>query len=376
MHVPKDRARSKEIKWIHVGKKILFTGGGSSGHVTPNLALIPKFQREDWQVIYVGSTNGIEKQIISRLNIPYFSIPTGKLRRYFSWQTFIDPFKILAGLCKACFICFKEKPNVIFSKGGFVSVPIVIASWLNRIPVIIHEADLTPGLANKLSTPFATKICVTFSISEKYYAKNKVVFTGLPIRAQLLQGNAEMGRAFCGFKPEKPIILVAGGGLGAIAINLVLREKLPKLLQQYQIVHLCGKGKTDAKYNDVSGYKQFEYLNEEYSNILACADLIVSRAGANSLYEMLSLKKLHILIPLPLSASRGDQIHNANYFAKQGMSEVIIQENLTADLLQEKIHHILLHKDDYYQSLNQLKLPDSVELIYHLINQVVNNKIS
>lgn len=197
-------------------KKILFTGGGSAGHVTPNLALIPIFQQNEWDIIYIGSKTGVEKDIISHLNIPYFSIPTGKLRRYFSWQTFIDPFKILAGLIKAYFICLREKPDVIFSKGGFVAVPVVIAGWFNRIPVAIHEADLTPGLANKLSVPFAKKICVTFSQSKKYYPNDKVVVTGLPIRQRVLQGNAEKGRALCGFRAEKPTILITGGGTRSI----------------------------------------------------------------------------------------------------------------------------------------------------------------
>jgi UDP-N-acetylglucosamine--N-acetylmuramyl-(pentapeptide) pyrophosphoryl-undecaprenol N-acetylglucosamine transferase len=264
---------------------IMFTGGGSAGHVTPNLAVIKKFQAENWQIVYVGSAQGIEKEIISKTNLPYYAIASGKLRRYFSWQNFLDPFKILFGIMQAFFICRRLKPQVVFSKGGFVAFPVVVGAWLNRIPVFIHESDLTPGFANRLSFPLATRVLLTFAETKKYFSDQcKLVISGTPIRANLLQGDAERGRQLCHFKTSKPILLIIGGGLGADNVNQAIRHALPKLLPHYQIIHLCGKNKTDAKFNQLPGYQQFDYVTDELADLFACADLIITRAGANSIY--------------------------------------------------------------------------------------------
>lgn len=350
-------------------RKIIFTGGGSSGHVVPNLALIKKFQAESWQVIYVGSKDGIEKEIITKTtNVSYQAITSGKLRRYFSWQNFIDPFKIICGIVQAFFLCRKIQPAVVFSKGGFVSFPLVVGAWLNRIPVVAHESDLTPGLANKLTFPFVNKICVTFPETKNYLKnKEKVFVTGTPIRKELFSGNAIKGLEFCGFASDKKVILIICGGLGSELINAVVRELLPKLLENFQVIHVCGKGKTDNKYN-LSGYKQFEYVYTELPDILACANIIISRAGANSIYEFLALRKPHILIPLSLKASRGDQISNAKYFSKQALSEVIFEENLTAENLWAKIMWINEHENEVIARLATFEKKDSIELIYDIIN--------
>lgn len=351
---------------------ILFTGGGSAGHVTPNIALIEKITSQGWQAIYVGSKHGIEKSLIGRLDIPYHSIATGKLRRYFSWQNFIDPFKILYGILQAATICYRQKPQVVFSKGGFVAFPVVIGAWLNRIPVIIHESDLTPGFANRLSFPFVKRICLTFDETKKFFPdQHKLVVTGTPIRPALFRGDAAKGRQFCGFSADKPILLIIGGGLGSDNVNSAIRHALPKLIPNFQIIHLCGKNKTDAQYNLTENYRQFEYVNDELADLFACADLVISRAGANSIYELLALQKLNILIPLGKQASRGDQLANARYFKNVGLSEVIYEEELTDDKLITTINQTLQQKTIFQQKLAAFKLPDAVELIYQQLREFV-----
>jgi UDP-N-acetylglucosamine--N-acetylmuramyl-(pentapeptide) pyrophosphoryl-undecaprenol N-acetylglucosamine transferase len=353
-------------------KTILFTGGGSSGHVTPNLALINTFLAAGWNVLYVGSKDGIEQEIISRLGVTYYPIATGKLRRYFSWRTFfIEPFAILFGIWQAFWLCRKIKPHLLFSKGGFVAFPMVVGAWFNRIPIIVHESDLTPGLANKMSFPFADKICITFEEGKEHIRSKKIVVTGTPIRESLFQGNPNKGRDFCQFNSQDPILLVLGGGQGSTLINQTLRKILPKLVDTFQIVHLCGKGKMDLALRNQDRYKQFEYINEELPDLFACCDVVVSRAGANSVYELLSLKKPHLLIPLSLRASRGDQIVNANYFAKRGLSHVLFEENLTAESLYSFINQVYEKKDEQSKLLQLFSLPNSNQLIYQEVIQLL-----
>ncbi len=355
-----------------MNKKIIFTGGGTAGHVTPNIALIKKFQKEGWQIYYLGSENGIEKELIEGQNIPFYAISSGKLRRYFSWQNFIDPFKIFFGVIQAFAICLKLRPNVVFSKGGFVSFPVVVAAWLNRIPVIIHESDLTPGLANKLSFPFADKICVTFP-ETLHHIKNstKATVTGTPIREEFFSGDKEKGRQLCGFSPDKKTILVYGGSQGAESINKVVRQLLPEILDKFQIVHVCGKNNCDASFS-YQGYKQFEYLSGEFPHILALADLVIARSGANSIYELLALQKPHILIPLGRRSSRGDQIENAKYFANLGFSQVIFEEELTKDKLNEKIIWAFGHLEEIKAKLASFTVENSVKSIYELTCVTLN----
>lgn len=350
-------------------KKIVFTGGGTAGHVTPNIALINKFKSADWQTFYIGSKSGIEKDLIGKLKIPYFSVANGKLRRYFSWQNFVDPFKVLYGIMQACLLLWKIKPAVIFSKGGFVSLPVVIAAWINRIPTFIHESDLTPGLANKLCFPFAAKIFVTFSQTANYFAnQDKVMIVGTPVRNELLHGNAQTGRALCGFTPDKKTILAFGGSMGADVINNLVRQLLPRLLTKFQLVHICGKGKIDKSLENQVGYKQFEYLNEDFPHVIAAADLVIARGGANSIYEFLILRKPHILIPLGAHSSRGDQIENAEYFATLGFSEVLFEEEATVQGLQNKISKINAHCEEIKEKLGKFIIFDSAGIIYKTLS--------
>jgi len=345
---------------------IVFTGGGTAGHVTPNIALIERFQQARWNIFYIGSKTGIEYQLIPKLGIKYYAISTGKLRRYFSWQNFLDVFRIVIGICQAFFLLHHLRPRVIFSKGGFVAVPVVVGAWLNRIPAISHESDVTLGLANKLLYPFVKKFCVTFKASRIYFKNpSKCLVTGAPLRKNLY-GDADRGYKICGFSRDKKTILIFGGSLGAEKINKIARELLLKLLANFQVAHICGVGKIDTKYNHV-GYKQFEYVNEEFGDLLACADLVISRAGANTVFELLALHKPNILIPLGLETSRGDQIANAEYAVANGFSQMIPDAWLTVEVLRQKINWVMVHYDSVMINLLNFHAKDSVQIIYRLL---------
>lgn len=356
-------------------KKILFTGGGSAGHVVPNIALINYLKDFGWKSHYIGSYDGIEKTLISPLNIPYYGISTGKLRRFKSWRNLLTPFQVLTGIGQAWRLLGRIRPAVVFSKGGFVAFPVVFAAWLRRIPVIIHEADLTPGLANRLSLPFAQQVCVNFPGAEKYFKNpNKVIVTGIPLRQVLTSGSRERGLNFLHFSASKPVLLIYGGSLGAQKLNDITRQILPKLTQQFQIVHVCGTNKTDNRFDNIKDYQQYPYINDEFGDVIACADLVISRAGANTVYELIALRKNHILIPLSKKASRGDQIENAEYSSKKGFSTVIDDEDLTATSLLQTIDTCWAQKETIQQKLSQFSIPDSFTIISNLLESVRSNK--
>jgi UDP-N-acetylglucosamine--N-acetylmuramyl-(pentapeptide) pyrophosphoryl-undecaprenol N-acetylglucosamine transferase len=351
-------------------KRIILTGGGTAGHVTPNIALIPGLREAGYEILYIGSYDGIEKKLISDFGIPYYGIASGKLRRYFDVKNFTDPFKVLKGYNEAVKLMKKLKPDVVFSKGGFVSVPVVYAAKRLKVPVIIHESDMTPGLANKLSIPFASKVCCNFPETIPYLPEGKAVLTGSPIRQELLSGNKLSGLNFCGFTANKPVIMVIGGSMGAVAVNNAVRSSLPQILEKFQVVHLCGKDKLDPDLNQLKGYVQFEYIKEELKNLFAMSDLVISRAGANSICELLALKKPNILIPLSQAASRGDQILNANSFAKQGFSAVIEEEKLDNTLLVNTIHEVSSNKSNYINAMSHSRQSDSITIIIDLIKGI------
>ena len=273
-----------------VTKKIVLTGGGSAGHVTPNIALIPALRKAGYEIYYIGSYTGIEKKLIEDYNVPYFGIATGKLRRYFDPKNFTDPFRVLKGFAEAKKILKKIKPDIVFSKGGFVSVPVVRAAGALKIPYIVHESDMTPGLANKLSIAGANRICCNFPETMRLLPAEKAVLTGTPIRDELGMGDAAEGKKLCGFEDDKPVLMVIGGSLGAQSVNETVRYALPRLLPNFNIVHICGKEKMDNLKLTLPGYKQFEYVKNELKDIFAMADIVVSRAGANSICELLALK--------------------------------------------------------------------------------------
>ena len=350
-------------------KKIILTGGGTAGHVTPNLALIPALKKRDYEIRYIGSYQGIEKRLAENAGIPYDGISSGKLRRYFDLKNFSDPFRVLKGYGEACRLLKKYQPDVIFSKGGFVSVPVVLAAKRYRIPTILHESDMTPGLANRLCIPSAAKICCNFPETLQHLPEDKAVLTGSPIREELLQGDRLAGLQYTHLSAAKPILLVIGGSLGAVAVNQMIRSLLPRLLSSFQIIHICGKGHLDESLIGRPGYVQYEYVDAPLKHLFAAADLAVSRAGANSICELLALRKPNVLIPLSAAASRGDQLLNAASFEKPGFSAVLKEEDMNQDTLFDAIQGTYEHRADFISRMKQSSLGNAVETIADLIDQ-------
>lgn len=350
-------------------KRIVLTGGGTAGHVTPNIALLPRLREEGYEVHYIGSYDGIERKLIEELDIPYYGISSGKLRRYFDPKNFSDPLKVIKGYQEASSLLKKLKPSIVFSKGGFVSVPVVLAAKRRRVPSIIHESDMTPGLANKICIPCATRVCANFPETLNNLPKEKAILTGSPIRQELFSGKKEAGLKFCGFSDKKPVLLIIGGSLGSAVVNEAVRGILPELLKQFQIIHLCGKDKLDASLNHTKGYAQYEYIKQELSDLLAASDIIISRAGANAICEILALRKPNILVPLSAKASRGDQILNANSFKKQGFSYVLPEEDLSKDSLLKAIQSVFKDKENYTKAMEKSSLNNPIETIIDLINK-------
>lgn len=350
-------------------KKLLLTGGGTAGHVTPNIAMLPLLRKKGYDVAYIGSYNGIEKKLITEQNVPYYGIATGKLRRYFDLKNFTDPFRVIKGCFEAKKLIKKLKPDVVFSKGGFVSVPVVLAAHRQHIPVIIHESDMTPGLANKICIPYASKVCCNFPETVAMIPDGKGVLTGTPIRAELSKGDRQTGLDLCHFTSNKPVIMVIGGSLGAQHVNEAVRSILPSLLEKFQIVHLCGKGKVDESFYSTTGYYQFEYIDKELKDLFAAADVVVSRAGANAIFELLSLNKPNLLIPLPACASRGDQILNAESFKKQGFSMVLSEDEMTNESLYLSICELYEKRAQYIDCMKKSAGNDSINQIVSLISE-------
>lgn len=350
-------------------KHIVLTGGGTAGHVTPNMAMIPVLREAGYKISYIGSYDGIEKKLIEELDIPYYGISSGKLRRYFDVKNFTDPFRVLKGFHEAKKLMKQLKPDIVFSKGGFVTVPVVIAAKKCKVPAIIHESDMTPGLANKLCIPSAVKVCCNFPETVKNLPQEKAVLTGTPIRKELLSGDKEAGRRFCGFTSDKPVLMVIGGSLGAASVNNHIRSILPELLKEFQVVHLCGKDKTDESLTGTEGYVQYEYIKNELADLFALSDIVISRAGANAICEISALHKPNLLIPLSANASRGDQILNARSFERQGFSMVLEEEEITDQKLLDSIRSLYSNRHSYEETMTSGKQMDSIHHILSLIQE-------
>lgn len=350
-------------------KSIILTGGGTAGHVSLNQAIIPSLVNEGYKVHYIGSNDGIEQELITQSfpEVPYHSISSGKLRRYFSMKNFTDPFKVLAGVGQAFSVMRKVKPTMIFSKGGFVSVPVVIAAKIAKIPVVIHESDVTPGLANKIALPFASHVFTIFQDTLKYLPKDKATCTGSIVREQLFKGNGSRGKKLCGFTDDKKILLVMGGSLGSVVLNDSLRSNLSELLATYNVIHLCGKGNVDTTLDSLKGYKQFDYVTTELPDILHAADFVVSRAGSNSIFEFLALKKPMLLIPLSAAKSRGDQILNANIFERQGFAHVLEEEMLSKSTFMKAINTLSNRESEYLEVMKKAESPKTPDEMVSLI---------
>lgn len=355
-----------------MSKKIILTGGGTAGHVIPNIAIIPKLIERGYEIIYIGSKNGIEKKLIENENIKYYGISTGKLRRYFDVNNFKDPFKVIKGIFEASKILKKEKPDIVFSKGGFVSIPVILGARKNKIPVISHESDITPGLANKISIPFTKKICITFPETRKFIHDKKVEFTGTPIRRDLFLGSETRGKEICKFNNDKPNIMIMGGSQGSVFINNIIRKNLNYLLSNFNVIHICGKNNLDKSLFNKPGYVQYEYVNEEQPHLFKISDIIISRAGSNSIYELLALKKPNILIPLSKRASRGDQVLNAKSFKDRGFSEMIEEEELTSfDVLKSKLEYLYENRESYINNMIS-EYENPIDKIVNIIDKYSN----
>lgn len=352
-------------------KNIILTGGGTAGHVSLNQAIIPSLQQKGYDVHYIGSKDGIEKEIIADAfpQVPYYGIASGKFRRYFSIKNFTDPFRVLQGVAQAFRIMHKVKPSVVFSKGGFVSVPVVIAAKLANIPIVIHESDVTPGLANKIALPFASHVFTVFEETLQHLPSDRSTCTGSIIRSSLFLGDREKGIERCEFAGEKPILLVMGGSQGSKLLNDILRDNLTKLLQKFDVIHLCGKGNVDNNLFGIAGYKQFDYVTDELSDLLYAADFIVSRAGSNAIFEFLTLHKPMLLIPLSANQSRGDQVLNANLFEKQGFAAVLEEEALTAETFLQALKQLIAQAPQYIERMADTQPPKTPEEMVELIVQ-------
>lgn len=348
-------------------KKIILTGGGTAGHVTPNLALIPSLKEAGYEIGYIGSYHGIERKLIENAGIPYYGISSGKLRRYFDIKNFSDPLRVLKGYGEALRLLKRHKPDIIFSKGGFVAVPVVLAAKHYKIPAIIHESDMTPGLANKICIPSAVKVCCNFPETLKYLPEGKAALTGSPIRKELLQGDRFSGLSYAHLRADKPVLLIIGGSLGSVTVNQSVRSILPRLLANYQVIHICGKGNLDESLTGTAGYVQYEYVDAPLKHLFAAADLVISRAGANSICELLALRKPNLLIPLSASASRGDQILNANSFSKQGFSKVLEEESISDEALYQAIDSLYQNRSLSIQAMEQSRLNNAVETVISII---------
>ena len=353
-----------------MSKTIILTGGGTAGHVTPNIALLPGLKARGFEIRYIGSYAGMEKGLIEQEGIPYDGISTGKFRRYLSLKNLSDIGHVLKGMREAKALLKKYRPDIVFSKGGFVSVPVVRAAKALKIPVIIHESDMTPGLANKLCYSAARKICCNFPETVEMLPKDKAVLSGSPIREQLLSGSREAGLKFAGFSGKKPVLLMIGGSSGAKKLNEMLRAALPDLLPTFDIIHLCGKGNLDETLTGTAGYVQYEYISKELPDLFAACDIVFSRAGANAICELLALQKPALLVPLSAAVSRGDQILNAKSFEKQGFSMLVEEENLTPQVLTDRLLKLYENRQGYIDAMGKSTQKNGVNVILGLIDEI------
>ncbi|MCL2235274.1 MAG: undecaprenyldiphospho-muramoylpentapeptide beta-N-acetylglucosaminyltransferase [Defluviitaleaceae bacterium] len=348
--------------------KIVLTGGGTAGHVVGNLALMPGLQESGFEVSYIGGKDGMEKGLVEAEKVPYYGISSGKLRRYLSLKNLTDAARVLKGVADARKALKKIKPDVVFSKGGFVTVPVVYAAKTLKIPVVIHESDITVGLANKLALRHASKICCVFPETMANLPSDKAIHTGTPLRREIFGGSSAKGLEMCGFTKELPVIMVMGGSSGSVAINTVLHQALPHL-EEFNIIHICGKGNAD-KTLESGKYRQFEYVSKGMGDLYAASQLVISRAGSNSLAELLALHKPNVLIPLPKQVSRGDQILNAQSFEKQGFSVVLDEDGMDANKLSETIKDTYTRRSHFKGIMSNINNGDGTEEIIKIIKSV------
>jgi UDP-N-acetylglucosamine--N-acetylmuramyl-(pentapeptide) pyrophosphoryl-undecaprenol N-acetylglucosamine transferase len=349
--------------------KIVLTGGGTAGHVLPHFALLSFYKKAAWEILYVGSS-GVEKQLAEEQGLRFKVIKTGKLRRHFSFQNAIDIFLVSVGFLQSLFILLRERPQLVFSKGGYVSVPVAMAGWCLRIPVITHESDLTPGLATKIIAKVSKKILCAFPATLRYFPVGKAVCVGLPIRPELAHGSSSEGYTLCRFRAEdrRPVLLIMGGSQGALRINQAVEAVLENLLMDYRVIHVTGKGKQIAF--SAEGYYQVEYASDSLKHFFAISDFVITRAGANSIFEMLSLKKPMLLIPLEV-ASRGDQVHNAEEFVAKNWALMLRETSLSPDLLIKGLKDLKAHSSSIIHSMEAFSTKDPAHSIFSILQSNV-----
>ena len=353
-----------------MAKKIVLTGGGTLGHVTPHLALIPHLRKAGYDIHYIGTEKGMEAEKMASVpGVTYHAVKSGKLRRYFSWQNFTDPFRVIAGAFQSAHIIGRLKPDVVFSKGGFVAVPVVFGAWVHHVPVVCHESDLTPGLANKLCKPFAKRIATTFPECAKALG-SKAEMTGTPLRPELFSGSRAKGLSLLHFDGSKPVLLMMGGSSGAQSVNKALRGALPRLTKTFDVAHICGRGNLDESLCGVPGYTQVEFLDTDLPDVLAATDLVLSRAGSNALCEFQALDKPMLLVPYPKGASRGDQILNAQSYEKRGLCRVLLQENMTPDTLAQALEDTWRDREQLAAAVKAAPPADGTRRVLELIEEV------
>ncbi|WP_018756810.1 undecaprenyldiphospho-muramoylpentapeptide beta-N-acetylglucosaminyltransferase [Paenibacillus terrigena] len=334
-----------------MSQTIVFTGGGSAGHVTGNLVLISKCAEENWNIHYIGSEQGIERELVQRSEaVNYHPISTGKLRRYFSWDNVKDVFRVVKGVFQSYRLMRQIKPDVVFSMGGFVSVPVVLGAKLCRIPIIIHEPDLNMGLANRIALPLANQMCTTFPETAEAKSSRYALYTGPIIRPEIRSGNTLQGLKLCGFTADRPVVLIMGGSQGAQRINQMVRSTLSELTKSFQIVHICGKGKMDETAS-IQGYRTFEFVGDELPNLIAMADIVVSRAGSNSMMELLTLHKPMLLIPHAYGGSVKGQVVNAQYFHKKGYASLLLEHDMTEQAFMEAMMELYQNRRTYAKAM-------------------------
>ena len=343
------------------------TGGGSAGHVIPALPVADLLLAQGYRVHFIGTRSGLEQGYLGDRELIFHGISAGKLRRYFSLQNITDVFRISRAVIESVALLLRIRPSVLFSKGGFVSLPPVFAAWLLRIPVVAHESDLTPGLANRLSLPFIQTLCTSFADTQFAGFTGRKVLTGTPVRRELLDGDAAAGRRALGVENNggKKILLITGGSLGAETLNRIVRDNLDALTDRFFVVHVCGVGKTEDIQRE--GYLQLEFVDEGWGDFLAAADLVISRAGANALFEWVALAKPNVLVPLPLAGSRGDQIANAQYAKAHGWSEVLEEQDVTPQTLLSALDRLEQHTTTYREAMGAL---DSASAADRLVDEI------
>ena len=371
--------------------KIAFAGGGTGGHIYPGLAIadelktIASEKNVDIELFWFGNSSGMDRNIVEKSGSvnKFIGIPSGKLRRYFSLKNFFDIFKIFAGFVASFFKLLFIRPIVLFSKGGFVSVPPCIAAKLLGIPVFTHECDFTPGLATRINSKFASKILLSYEETKKFFSaekQNKTIVTGNPIRPVFYSANAKAGLEFLfegkDFDSSKPILLVLGGSLGAHQINQLIVENLDWLTSKFNVVHQCGAKDKDFVPASKKGYYPYPFIYSQMPDVIAASDIVLSRAGANSIWECSVLGKPLVLIPLCGSGTRGDQVDNAAFFEKQNAAKVLLGDDVTFDNLKKLLEFLLDSSERDVMAMASKKMSEGnrpakviAEIIFNSFNQ-------